>query len=62
MAYTILSNSGHVAQGIKEYVADTVSDMNALTNITAGSTCKVLSPEEKNYIYSCAGNWVELGG
>ena len=54
---SIISNSGHVAHGIKEFVLDTQNDLENLpVDIQAGSTAKVIETGV-SYILNSQGEW-----
>ena len=54
---SIISNSGHVAHGIKEFVLDTQNDLENLpVDIQAGSTAKVIETGI-SYILNSQGEW-----
>lgn len=55
--YSLISQSGHVAYGLKEYVCDTVADIDLLPiNDKAGSTAFV-TEDSSTYILNHKGEW-----
>ena len=58
--FTITGNSGHVAYGIKEFMCDTVADIDDLPiDIAIGSTAFVIEGS-KVYMLNNQRRWVEV--
>ena len=57
--YMITSNDGNVAHGIKEFVCDTVEDLQTLPQCKMGSTAFVIATSEI-YMINSKGEWVKI--
>ena len=57
--YKITSNDGDVAYGIKEFVCDTLDDLNTLPPCQMGSTAIVIDIATV-YMKNSKGEWVKL--
>lgn len=57
--YKITSNDGDVAYGIKEFVCDTLDDLNTLPPCQMGSTAIVIATAAV-YMKNSKGEWVKL--
>ena len=58
--FTIIGNSGHTAYGIKEFVCDTIADIDELPiDIPAGSTAFVIEGS-KVFMLNNKKEWVEI--
>lgn len=57
--YKITSNDGDVAYGIKEFVCDTLDDLNTLPPCQMGSTAIVIAIAAV-YMKNSKGEWVKL--
>jgi hypothetical protein len=57
--YKITSNDGDVAYGIKEFVCDTLDDLNTLPPCQMGSVAIVIANAEV-YMKNSKGEWVKL--
>ena len=58
--FTVTSNGGHVAYGKKEYVCDTIDDIQDLPiDIPAGSTAFVIEGS-KVFMLNNKKEWVEI--
>ena len=58
MGFFIFSNGNKIAYGIKNYVADTLDDLNHIPRLAAGSMVYVVS-ESKFYVANSKGQWIE---
>lgn len=55
--YSLISQSGHISYGIKEYVCDTIKDIDSLPiDGKAGSTVYIIE-DSSTYILSHKGEW-----
>ena len=57
--YKITSNDGDVAYGIKEFVCDTLDDLNTLPPCQMGSAAIVIATAAV-YMKNSKGEWVKL--
>ena len=58
--YNITENGNHIQQGIKEFVADTVIDVESAPtkDIVVGSEIFCIE-NSKRYVFTSSGAWVE---
>lgn len=59
MAYNIIANGGQTVPGIKEYVIDSIDDLDCLPKTPMGSTALIISTG-KVYILDGSQEWKEL--
>ena len=57
--YKITSNDGDVAYGIKEFVCDTVDDLETLPSCQMGSVAIIIATASV-YMKNSKGEWVKL--
>lgn len=57
--YKITANDGDVAYGVKEFVCDTLDDLNTLPPCQMGSVAIVIATAEV-YMKNSKGEWVKL--
>lgn len=60
MAVSIMKQSGEDRRYLREYLADTIADVNTLpTNVVPGSICLVIETSDV-YILNNQGEWKKL--
>lgn len=57
--YKILSSDGDISYGIKEFICDTIEELNNLPSCSMGSTAFVISSAEV-YMLSGKKEWVKI--
>lgn len=57
--YNITANDGDVAYGVKEFVCDTIDDLNELPECSMGSTAFIIADSEV-YMINSSKEWVKL--
>lgn len=57
--YKITSNDGDVAYGIKEFVCDTIDDLETLPSCRMGSVAIIIATASV-YMKNSKGEWVKL--